>query len=45
MMSFFDDYMNNDGERTLRSYSRPVNLSAVFGPNWATVRGDVFHIA
>ncbi len=38
-------YMNNDGERTLRSYSRPVNLAAVFGPKWATVRGDVFHVA
>lgn len=37
--------MNNDGERTLRSYSRPVNLAAVFGPKWATVRGDVFHVA
>eukprot|EP01052_Picozoa_sp_SAG31_P017722 SAG31_NODE_1225_length_9271_cov_10.376472_2_plen_396_part_00 len=45
MMSFFDDYMNNDGERTLRSYSYPVNLQAVFGPRWATIRGDVFHIA
>lgn len=38
-------YMNNDGERTLRSYSRPVNLAAVFGPKWATTRGDAFHIA
>ena len=38
-------YMNNDGERTLRSYSRPVNLAAVFGPKWATVRGDTFHVA
>ena len=37
--------MNNDGERTLRSYSRPVNLAAVFGPKWATIRGDVFHVA
>eukprot|EP01047_Picozoa_sp_COSAG01_P063260 COSAG01_NODE_8169_length_2892_cov_24.795560_1_plen_27_part_10 len=27
--------MNNDGERTLRSFSKPINLAAVFGPGWA----------
>ena len=26
MMTFFDDYMNNDGCRTLRSYSKPVSV-------------------
>ena len=44
-MSYFDDYMNNAGERTLRSMSKPINLAAVFGPNWATRRGDVFNVA
>ena len=37
--------MNNDGERTLRSFSKPINLAAVFGPGWATARGDVFAVA
>lgn len=85
-MSYFDDYMNGAGERTLRAYSRvrlpidqqmhalttvlscaggifargfphhlprdlplcglqPVHLSAVFGFDWCTRRGDVFPIA
>lgn len=25
-MSFFDDYMNGKGQRTLRSYSEPMDL-------------------
>jgi hypothetical protein len=44
MMSYFDDYMNGKGVRSLRSYSQPANLAVVFGPDWATRRGDVFTI-
>jgi len=45
MISYWDDYMNGQGVRTLRSYSEPVNLSETFGENWAEVRGNVFEIA
>lgn len=44
MMSYFDDYMNGKGVRSLRSYSQPAHLAVVFGPDWATRRGDVFTI-
>eukprot|EP00038_Savillea_parva_P000887 m.99622 g.99622 ORF g.99622 m.99622 type:complete len:592 (+) comp10313_c0_seq4:341-2116(+) len=45
IMSYFDDYMNGKGERTLRAYSQPVHLAAVFGPKWHARRGDVYEIA
>eukprot|EP00656_Telonema_subtile_P014629 TRINITY_DN17534_c0_g1_i1.p1 TRINITY_DN17534_c0_g1~~TRINITY_DN17534_c0_g1_i1.p1 ORF type:complete len:101 (-),score=29.38 TRINITY_DN17534_c0_g1_i1:201-503(-) len=45
MMSYWDDYMNGEGERTLRAYSVPVDLPAVFGEDWAVRRGNVFEIA
>ena len=45
IMSFFDDYMNNEGQQTLRAYSKPIHLEAIFGPNWYEVRGDVYPIA
>lgn len=45
VMTYFDDYMNGKGERTLRAYSRPVNLRVVFGDNWHARRGDVYDIA
>eukprot|EP00039_Didymoeca_costata_P008709 m.115339 g.115339 ORF g.115339 m.115339 type:complete len:570 (-) comp14198_c0_seq2:167-1876(-) len=45
IMSYFDDYMNGKGQRTLRSYSKPVNLDIVFGPNWHSFRGDSYAIA
>lgn len=44
-VSYFDDYLSCAGERSLRAYSRPVNLSAVFGPKWAIRRGDAAHVA
>eukprot|EP00041_Stephanoeca_diplocostata_P029071 m.848481 g.848481 ORF g.848481 m.848481 type:complete len:563 (-) comp23488_c0_seq3:95-1783(-) len=45
MMSYFDDYMNGKGERTLRAYSLPINLRTVFGNAWHARRGDVYEIA
>ena len=31
MMSYFDEYLSKDGERSLRSYSMPIHIDAVFG--------------
>eukprot|EP00035_Acanthoeca_spectabilis_P027955 m.468580 g.468580 ORF g.468580 m.468580 type:complete len:758 (-) comp27577_c0_seq1:70-2343(-) len=45
LMSYFDEYLSKDGTRELRSYSYPVHLDAVFGPEWPFIRGDVGHIA
>ncbi len=33
VMSYFHEYFLNDGTKTLRSYSRPVNLNAI-SSNW-----------
>jgi hypothetical protein len=35
-MSYFDDYYNLRGERTLRGYSKPLNLSRFDRMNWMT---------
>lgn len=34
VMSYFEDYFNTNGERTLRYYTRPQNLRAWDGLNW-----------
>ena len=46
-MSYFEDYMNLRGERTLRAFSRPVNLAAFDRrrPGWMTSREDVWWVA
>merc|ERR1711959_619802 len=44
MMSYFDDYMNGKGQRSLTHYTKPLNLAVVFGPRWATRRGNVWQI-
>jgi len=36
VMSYFEHYYNLDGEKTLRAYSRPVNLSRFDAINWMT---------
>jgi hypothetical protein len=41
-MSYFEHYFNPAGEKTLRSYSRPVNLARFDG--WATAERDVWEI-
>lgn len=33
-ISYFDDYFNLRAERTLRQYSRPLNLDKRWGNNW-----------
>jgi hypothetical protein len=45
MMSFFDDYMNGQGQRSLHCYTMPMNLAVVFGPRWATQRGETWEFS
>lgn len=44
-MSYFNDYFNLRGERTLRAFSRPVNLSRFDRKNWMTREDNVWFIA
>jgi hypothetical protein len=41
-MSYFEHYYNLEGEKTLRSYSRPVNLERF--PGWMTAPHDLWEI-
>ncbi len=45
-MSYFEDYINLRGDRTLRAYSRPVNLSRFdrSHPGWMTSGADLWFI-
>ncbi|MGK5085026.1 hypothetical protein WDW37_17190 [Bdellovibrionota bacterium FG-1] len=43
-MSFFDDYFNLLGERTLRRFSRPVNLQRFDRLHWMTTDEEVWFI-
>jgi hypothetical protein len=44
-MSYFNIYFNLRGERTLRRYSRPVNLARFDDQNWMTTDKPVWFIA
>jgi len=46
-MSYFDVYMNLRGERTLRAFSRPLDLARLdrTHPGWMTTEGDLWWIA
>jgi len=44
VMSYFEHYYNLDGEKTLRAYSRPVNLSRFDSINWMTAEEDLWAI-
>ena len=44
-VSYFEDYFNLAGEKTLREYSRPVNLSRFDSRGWMTAEEDVWYIA
>jgi hypothetical protein len=46
-MSYFEGYVNLRGERTLRAYSRPVDLGRFdrSRPAWATAARDVWWVA
>jgi hypothetical protein len=41
-MSYFEHYYNLRGERTLRSYSRAVDLERLDGQGWMTAKEDVW---
>ena len=44
-MSYFHDYVNIEtGKKTLRSFSRPVNLKRFDCLNWMTTKEEVFEI-
>lgn len=43
-MSYFEHYFNLKGEKTLRGYSRPVNLSRFDGLNWMTTEEELWQV-
>ena len=43
-MSYFHEYFTNDGNKTLRSYSRPVNLSRFDARGWMTSTKNVWYV-
>lgn len=44
-MSYFEQYFNLSGERTLRGYGRPVNLARFDAMKWMTSAEDLWPIA
>jgi len=42
-MSYFHEYFMNNGEKTLRSFSKPFDLSK-FGTEWLTSEKDLYYI-
>jgi hypothetical protein len=45
VMSYFDVYFNQRGERTLRTFSNPVNLARFDRMNWMTTDQPLWFIA
>jgi hypothetical protein len=44
-MSYFEHYFNDAGEKTLRNYSRPVNLARFDKIDWMITESDLWPIA
>ena len=44
-MSYFEHYYNLEGEKTLRSYSRPINLRRFDRIGWETSEEDLWPIS
>lgn len=44
VMSYFDFYFNLNGEKSLRSYSRPLDLTIYNSRNWTTTDEDLEYI-
>ena len=44
VMSYYEHYFNAAGEKTLRTFSRPVNLHRFDHMNWQTTEEDVWEI-
>ncbi|HEY8054792.1 MAG TPA: hypothetical protein VIE13_02640 [Terriglobales bacterium] len=45
VMSYFEHYFNDDAEKTLRRYSRPVHLARFDARGWMTAEDDLWYIA
>lgn len=45
VMSYFNEYIDNKGKKTLRSYSNPVDLSRFDKFGWTTSQEDVWYVA
>jgi hypothetical protein len=45
VLSYFESYFNLRREKTLRRYSRPVNLKHFDARGWMTAEEDVWYIA
>lgn len=43
VLSYFHEYFLNNGKKTLRQYSKPLNLN-IFGKNWMLLDRDLWHI-
>jgi hypothetical protein len=43
-MSYFEDYFNKRGQRSMRTYSRPVNLARFDHRNWMTANKSIWFI-
>lgn len=44
VMSYFEHYFNPRGERSLRGYSRPINLTRFDSTGWHVSEDDPWHI-
>jgi len=44
VMSYFESYFNRRGEKTLRRYSRPVDLRRFDRQGWMTAEADLWYI-
>src|SRR5437764_7736300 len=44
VLSYFDSYFNHRGDRTLRAYSRPIDLRRFDDRDWMTSERDVWFI-
>ncbi|MDP9252362.1 MAG: hypothetical protein M3O80_05085 [Chloroflexota bacterium] len=44
VMSYFEDYFNWDGDRTLRAYSRALSLKRFDRINWMTAEEDLWPV-
>ena len=45
VMSYFEGYVNYRGERTLRAYSRPIDLARFDRRGWMTTDGELWWVA
>jgi hypothetical protein len=46
VLSYFHEYFtNDDGKKTLRSFSKPFDVQKRFGTRWITTEHDIFEIA